>query len=148
MKVSLRQSTEADRDFVWHLRATAMRPYVEQTWGWDPEWQEQEFNRNFDPLPNHVIELGGEPVGYLSVQHHQDHVFIELIEIAPEYQRQGIATSLIKQIIRDAEVERLPVRLQVLKVNPARLLYERLGFRLDGETETHHHMVREPGRST
>ena len=35
----------------------------------------------------------------------------------------------------------LPTRLQVLRVNPARHLYERLGFAVVGETPTHYLMV-------
>jgi ribosomal protein S18 acetylase RimI-like enzyme len=37
------------------------------------------------------------------------------------------------------------VTLQVLKVNPARRLYERLGFRVTGETPTHFLMLHEHG---
>ena len=36
----------------------------------------------------------------------------------------------------------MPVELQVLKVNPARRLYGRLGFQVTGETETHYLMQR------
>ncbi len=42
----------------------------------------------------------------------------------------------------DADLRRLPVRLQVIKGNPARNLYERLGFTVTGETDTHLLMLR------
>ncbi|MHC4780253.1 MAG: N-acetyltransferase [Planctomycetota bacterium] len=45
--------------------------------------------------------------------------------------------SLILDLQERAREEHLPVRLQVLKVNPARHLYERLGFRCCCETKTH-----------
>lgn len=45
-------------------------------------------------------------------------------------------------VIREAGAR--PVWLQVLKVNPARALYERLGFRVVGQSDTHWHMLREP----
>jgi ribosomal protein S18 acetylase RimI-like enzyme len=38
----------------------------------------------------------------------------------------------------------MPVRLRVLRTNPARELYERLGFRIYGTTETHHLMIVHP----
>ena len=42
----------------------------------------------------------------------------------------GIGTALVEQVIADAEARAVPVRLGVLEHNPARRLYERLGFRV------------------
>jgi RimJ/RimL family protein N-acetyltransferase len=49
---------------------------------------------------------------------------------------------VIREIIREATETQLPVTLEVLKVNPrAQVLYEKLGFVLTGETETHNLMT-------
>jgi len=45
-------------------------------------------------------------------------------------------------VLAEGRRHNLPVRLQVLKVNRARKLYERLGFEACGESETHVHMER------
>jgi ribosomal protein S18 acetylase RimI-like enzyme len=72
------------------------------------------------------------------VTYRADDVFLAAIEIDPAYQRQGIGAALIRDIIANAGALRLPVRLQVLKVNErARALYQRLGFVETGETKTH-----------
>jgi orotate phosphoribosyltransferase len=63
-----------------------------------------------------------------------------VIEIHPEYQRKGIGTTLINNIIADSAQNMKPVRLRVLKVNPAKGLYERLGFSTVEETSTHYIM--------
>jgi ribosomal protein S18 acetylase RimI-like enzyme len=47
--------------------------------------------------------------------------------IAPNYQRKGVGTATIKDVLADAGT--LPVRLNVLHINRAKSLYERLGFR-------------------
>ena len=70
------------------------------------------------------------------------------IRVAPEYQGQGIGTRLIGEMLREAHQQGLPVTLRVLKVNPARRLYERLGFVVVGETQTHHLMACSPPRSS
>ena len=44
---------------------------------------------------------------------------------------------LIRDLQSEAERQGLPLNLQVLQGNPARRLYERLGFAATGETETH-----------
>jgi ribosomal protein S18 acetylase RimI-like enzyme len=40
----------------------------------------------------------------------------------------------------------LPAALQVLKTNPAKQLYERLGFQVTGETASHYLMRTTPSR--
>lgn len=72
-----------------------------------------------------------------------DHVMVGKIELLPAFQRQGIGTLLMTRILGAAEARQVPVRLQVLRTNtPARRLYERLGFTVTGQTETHFQMER------
>jgi ribosomal protein S18 acetylase RimI-like enzyme len=56
----------------------------------------------------------------------------------------GLGGAIVRSIVEDATRRRSPVRLQVLRPNPARRLYERLGFRVVGETVTHVEMLHEP----
>ena len=69
------------------------------------------------------------------------------IELDPRFQGQGIGTAILQDMQRDAAEQGLEVRLQVLKVNPARRLYERLGFEVTGETETDRQMAWRAGPS-
>ena len=57
------------------------------------------------------------------------------IQILLAFQRQGFATQLISGLIADAEQSSVCLSLSVLKANPARVLYERLGFYVVGETD-------------
>lgn len=52
---------------------------------------------------------------------------------------------MVGDLLAEAAAAAIPVELQVLKVNPARSLYERLGFAVFDETETHHLMRAQPG---
>ncbi|RFU48403.1 N-acetyltransferase [Paraburkholderia sp. DHOC27] len=58
----------------------------------------------------------------------------------PSHQRLGIGTALLKRLIAQAHADRKPIRLRVLRVNPARQLYERNGFTIDRSTEERHFM--------
>ena len=87
------------------------------------------------------------PIGHLSVRRTDDEIFLAAIAIAPEQQNQGIASQLLQDLLSESDRSHLPVTLQVLKVNPARRLYERLGFAHTGETSTHYLMRRDPARS-
>ena len=76
----------------------------------------------------------------LSLEERVEDVFLRAIEIHPDYQGQGIGTAIIRKIIAEGALKMKPVFLQVLKVNPAKRLYERLGFSVVNETPTHFHM--------
>jgi len=133
----LRVATPADVDLLYAIHSMAMRSYVIATWGnWDDAWQTAYFSDHFPP-DRQVIEVGGEAAGFLDLERRDDCYFVANVELSPQHQRHGTGTALLGQVIERAASEGLPVALQVLKVNPARRLYERLGFRLTGETDTH-----------
>jgi ribosomal protein S18 acetylase RimI-like enzyme len=133
----LRQATKADADFLYRLHVAAMRDLVTRVWGWDDAWQERYFAARFDPTYSRIVVVVGEDVGVIAVEESAADVFLANIEILPEYQGRGLGAALVNGVIREAEARDLPVRLQVLKINPARRLYERLGFVATGETEAH-----------
>jgi ADP-ribose pyrophosphatase YjhB (NUDIX family) len=111
---------------------------VEQTWGpWDEEWQLARFRESFRPEHTEVIVVSGKDVGVLRLQEEAKLWCLSVLEIAPEWQRKGMGTCILRSILARAAECRLPVDLQVLKVNPAQRLYERIGFRKTGESTTH-----------
>jgi len=139
-EVTLRRATEADYDFLYNLHKDALKPYIDETWGWDEEWQSRYFSERFDPTSREIIQHRGLDIGCVSVQDEGDALFIAYIAILPGYQRQGIGSHLIRRVLQEAESRNIPVRIHTLKVNPARELYERLGFRISSTTETHYLM--------
>jgi len=60
------------------------------------------------------------------------------IQIHPDNQGQGFGTKVIKKILGWSKFK--AVELTVLKANPAKQLYERLGFLITGEDEYEFHM--------
>jgi GNAT superfamily N-acetyltransferase len=142
--ISLRQATQSDYDFLYELVQVTMREYVEPIWGWDEEWQRAYFQEHFDPTQVQIIVLGGQDIGAVSVEIRPEEHFLARLYLLPDYQRCGVGTHLIWSILDKAFTQGLPVTLQVLKGNPAKRLYERLGFAETGETETHYLMKAPP----
>ena len=140
--ISLRDVKIEDFNFLYNLHREALMPCIDLTWGWEEEWQLDYFRKHFDPGTRKIIQLKGEDIGCISVQDQDDALFIAYIAILSIYQRQGIGSHLIRDVIREAENRNIPVRIHTLKVNPVRDLYERLGFRIMGSTETHHLLER------
>jgi ribosomal protein S18 acetylase RimI-like enzyme len=72
----------------------------------------------------------------------ENHIHLDLIEIAPQYQRQDLGTKQIGQLVVESDRRGVPIRLRVLTTNPAKGLYERLGFRVIRETAERYWMER------
>lgn len=141
---SLRPATEADHAFVRDLLLTTSRPYVEQTWGWNDDIRQlvlDDFERWFNPpASGQMVQLDDHDVGYLKVADHEDGVLLDMVLLDPKYQNRGVGTALITQVVNDAHARGRAVVLQVLKVNPSRRLYERLGFVITSELPNHYVM--------
>jgi len=131
--LQLRPATTHDAEFVDQLTRTTMGTYVEVTWP-DEEAREHYYRINrFECPKTRIICRGGQRVGRLTLTHREGSLFIDNMHVIPEAQGKGIGTWLLEQVIRDAREKKLAVTLTVLKTNPARRLYERLGFQVYGE---------------
>lgn len=136
MKIRFRQATQADIEFLDSIYTLGLQKHVERIYTWKPEL----FRQKFNPLLTQVIISDGIEVGMVTVKRQVDELYLGDIVILPEFQNQGIGSAVIKGVLRDANTEGVPVRLQVLKQNPAKGLYERLGFVIVTETQTHYIM--------
>ncbi len=138
---TLRDATLRDYEFLYNLHVATMKQYVEQTWGWDEARAATRFQERFHRSHYQIVEVGGRDVGAINRQKREDTIYISNIEITPEYQGRGVGTAVTNEIIAEARRVGLSVTLRVLKVNPARHLYERLGFIVTKEDETHYYMA-------
>ncbi|MBA2736054.1 MAG: GNAT family N-acetyltransferase [Pyrinomonadaceae bacterium] len=139
MRIDFRQITNNDLEFLWKLHNLALKDYVAQTWDWDEDWQRLDFTEKFNPADGKIIVGGGVDAGFWRTIERETETLLVSIRILPEFQNRGIGTKIIKNLLNESKN---PVRLQVLKVNPARRLYEKLGFEIFDETETHFKMIR------
>lgn len=136
--ITLRDATADDLEFLLSLLRESLGPYVVQTFGpRDDAEQRARFLASTDPATHRIVELGGRPVGCLAVRRLPDEVRLDRVLLLPDFQNRGIGTRLVRGVLAEARAVGLPVRLRVFRVNPARRLYERLGFVATGETETH-----------
>jgi ribosomal protein S18 acetylase RimI-like enzyme len=76
-----------------------------------------------------LLVLNGQPIGRLYLDRRVDELRIIDIALLPEYRNQGLGSRLMQKILAEAEAAGLPVRIHVEHYNPARRLYQRLGFK-------------------
>ena len=144
---TLREATPSDKEFAYRVKKAAFKEYVEQVWGWEEADQRKLHDRRFRAEDFTVIAVNGVDIGTMYVTLEPDCVQVHQIYILPEHQGQGVGRLCMLAVLDSASGLGLPVRLRVLKVNPrAAVLYERLGFAVTGETETHLLMERSEER--
>lgn len=139
-KLTLRPALKSDYDFLYGLHCLVLKEYIMQTWSWDEGWQKGYFDDHFNPEDREIIQWEGCPIGVLCVEERETETFLANIALLPDFQRKGIGAHLIRQVLRRAFSAGKPVTLHVLRVNPARRLYERLGFRVVRETPERFYM--------
>ncbi|UCG42945.1 MAG: GNAT family N-acetyltransferase [candidate division WOR-3 bacterium] len=137
-EVKLRRATPADSEFAFQTKKAALGRYIEQVWGWDEAEQRRFHEDRYARREYHVIQTSGADVGILVAERLPSHIAVYQLFVLPEHQGKGLGTECMKRILADAAALKLPVRLDVLKVNRQALrFYRGLGFRSVDETETH-----------
>lgn len=89
-----------------------------------------------------ILLLDGAPAGLLKLRRGPGAWEIIQLQLAPALQGKGVGRQLLEYIISEASAAGAGLRLSVLKANPARRLYERLGFTVVGEDDHEFHMQR------
>ncbi|MDF1814396.1 MAG: GNAT family N-acetyltransferase [Verrucomicrobiales bacterium] len=127
---------------LFSISKQALRKHVEENFGgWDEQEQRDMFFRSTDPQSHELFYLNDEPIGFWWVERRDDEIYLNRISILPAHQNQGIGTHLIRRLIQEGGRQSRPVRLQVFPNNPARRIYQRIGFQEEDHSETHVHMI-------
>ncbi len=137
--LSLRLASDEEAEFVYDVQRVSLAdylPYVQEKLCLSDDQLQRALRDNVRIGQDQIIALHGRDIGVLSVKRDADVVFVDKVLILPDYQRWGIGTHLMRAVLDEAAGQGLPVSLHVLKVNPARGLYERLGFTVTGEMGT------------
>jgi len=125
----LERATALDYEFIYGVARLTMHDYVARIWGWDEDFQSVRFRDMFSVDEWQLITSAGRRAGCLNVQFRCDEIFLANIYMLPEYQRRGIGSSIIRNLVQIGVETGLPVRLNVLTSNDdAYRLYVRLGF--------------------
>lgn len=144
LKISLKDFDLDDFNFVFDVKKIVYKKYVEEFYdSWDESFQLELFQKFIDTEKNNIkiIICNNEKIGFINGKTLSDNSFEQgNICLLPEWQRKGIGTKLLKNVIRQHSGQ--DIFLRVFKTNPARKLYERLGFVTFNETKSHFLMKR------
>lgn len=143
MEYSFRSCTLEDFDFLFNLKKQNFKWYVDKIWGWKDEEQKERLKQDLNEHLSHkrIILINNEIAGVYAVHITENgDLFINEISILKKYQNKGIGRKILEEQLKENQKNGIRTILQVFKDNPAKKLYEKLGFKVYGETETHYQM--------
>lgn len=150
MNFSLRPFTRDDQSFLFQLYVSTRQDEL-LAFGWTTAQQEAFLRMQFNaqqqwyemayPGADHqIILVDGQPVGRILVFRESGAYRLVDIALLSEHRSRGMGTELLHQLIAKSQNQGLPLRLQVLKTNRARQLYQRLGFQESGDDGMYYQM--------
>jgi ribosomal protein S18 acetylase RimI-like enzyme len=136
--VALRPVEPADEPFLRRVYASTRAEELELV-PWDETHKESFLRMQFDAQDRwyrehyagatyEVVLVDGERAGRLYVRRGEDEIRIMDIALLPQHRGDGVGTSLVRDLLAEAEVDGKRVTIHVERFNPALRLYERLGF--------------------
>ena len=137
--IKFRKCDYNDLDYILKLKELGMKWYIEKINGWDINKQiirtKKELDKFIDTMK--IIIIDNKDIGVTNFFKEEDKYHVGLIIIHPDYQCKGIATKIISDYIDIAKKEQKEILIQTYKYNPAKRLYEKLGFKQYNEDDTH-----------
>jgi ribosomal protein S18 acetylase RimI-like enzyme len=135
MIYSCRKAEEADREAIYRLYCLVMHGFISEIWGWDEQWQRNDFSTHFDPRGITLAHQKHELLGYSHVENRGGQLFIRMVVVHPHHQRKGIGSKLLEAVLASGNEQSRSIGLEVFKINGgAKKFYEEFGFNVEGET--------------
>ena len=121
------------------LKELCIKWYIEIIYGWNTEVQREktihELQKHKDDM--RILIKDGKDIGVTTFYEENNQYVVGLIMIHPEYQGESLGSKIIKEYIDLAKKSNKKIKIKVYKENPAKRLYERLGFKIYNEDDTH-----------
>jgi len=131
-----RQASTLEKQAIFELYRVVMSDYISQIWGWNEDWQTNDFSTHFNPEEITLVYKENELVAYSHIEIKNEQLYLRMIAIHPDQQRNGIGTKLLESLIASAKEQSKSIALEVFKINTqAKRLYEKYGFNVEGETD-------------
>jgi ribosomal protein S18 acetylase RimI-like enzyme len=132
-QISLHQAKAEHYDFALRLYLLTMRPYLQELNVWDEQQQRAIFATQWKREEVRIISVDGEDAGWLQFAELPTEIRLQKFYVSPQYQRSGIGSEVLSSLLATWRPTGKKIVLRVLKNNPARRLYERLGFSVIAE---------------
>jgi GNAT superfamily N-acetyltransferase len=145
-----RKAKPEDMDWAYQLFRTTMKEYIDQTWGWDELFQRHGFDENIRSAGLLIVSLDDKlakdqaaKIGAYSLKQNTGYLLLDMLLVAPQWQRHGYGSRILQHILQQGNATSQPIRLSVLRNNPAYHFYCRHGFTIESQDDFRYRMISE-----
>ena len=137
--LSLRGCTQHDYEYTHDLHHGNMIDYVDRYWG---GWNSEVYAGDFRPDITWIVEQNDDKAGFFVLAfEHTAHLLN--LQIDPAFQNQGLGTRVVERCETGCGRRGYDTLfLEAFLNNPARALYERLGYDTYEVTDSHYMMMK------
>lgn len=140
-EILFRPARDEDRPFLFRVygssRAEELAPLP-----WTEEQKQAFLAQQFHAQDHHyrtyyvgaeflIVSVDGRDAGRLYLHRTSDDILVMDIALLPWEQRRGVGTSILSNLVAEADRSGRTMSLHVEPHNPALRLYKRLGFRIE-----------------
>ena len=138
LDIAYRPISDSDLPFLFDVYGSTRVEELAPT-GWPVEMKVQFLQQQFSAQHEHyqrhypdaewlIIERGPDSVGRLYIEEWASQIRLIDIAILPDFRRLGIGSAILCDLRDWAAEKSKPLTIHVEKSNPARSLYDRMGF--------------------
>ena len=132
-EMHLRRGDTADQDWLFDLFRLTMQNYIDKAWGWDELLQREGFITSLPARNFQILQCENERVGSFHLTEKAEYILLDMILVVPAEQRRGYGRYMMQQVKQRSVSSGRPLRLGVLKTNPAVHFHLASGFEQIGE---------------
>lgn len=108
------------------------------------ESQQTYYAQVFPSADREVLLVDGEPAGRFYVDRGEDEIHVIDIALLPPFRNRGIGSRLLGEILAEGARTGVKVTIYVEKNNPAKRLYQRLGFEVIDQDDVYYLLAKDP----
>jgi len=138
VKIELLPVAPGDREFLYRVYASTRTEELTAV-PWDLaqkdaflraqfDAQDRWYREHYERASYEVVVIDGEPAGRLYLHRGETEIRIVDIALLPEHRGNGVGTSLLRDLLAEADAAGKRLTIHVERLNPALAWYERLGF--------------------
>lgn len=125
----LRPAIKSDLSFCWPIYRDAMKPLTEAHAAWNEPAQLNIVEQAVASPGTSILRAENADAGWVQVEETHHVVQLTQLFLLPAVRNRGLGTSFLNWMKERADRKRKDLTLEVMTNNPARHLYERLGFK-------------------
>ncbi|NRA61711.1 MAG: GNAT family N-acetyltransferase [Psychrobium sp.] len=111
MNISLHSASNKDKGCFYDLYCRAMKEHISGIWGWDENWQLNDFDTRFSDCTNLMIVLDDCNVGYVQITLSANNAYIMMFIIDEKYRSMNCGANVLQTLFQTFNCDSIELRI-------------------------------------